>query len=349
MTSRRRGLSCWCSSSERSEADNDRQRHTAPSLIGGPEKRGDEDDQSFYSLEDSIQRSMGVTIPRDESGGCRPSWSSTHFGIFNLRIGPGYSKYGRKAPSESPLYGPVGMDAFRSKRGIVGRVVPSLKFPEIPSYYDPACGLPALVLLMAQLPLEMPNLFGRGLPDFGISFGGYFIIKREAVEWGLQLAKLEESVAQKNDDPSIKHSAMLPPISSSIPPAVRQWSRLLKRGFSDKSLCLKAVAQIRDFDSHNIPMGSVFKKYNGKPGTITASATFLPGKVPYPHCEIDFDIRKWNLLARSAFPSLKDKLPDLTIDIGVVVEGTTDDELPERLLGAMAVHGLDWRRATDFD
>jgi hypothetical protein len=93
----------------------------------------------------------------------------------------------------------------------------------------------------------------------------------------------------------------------------------------------------------------MLKKYNGKPGTITASATFIRDQIPYDHLEIDFDIRKWNILARSAFPQLKDKLRELTLDVACVVEASADEDLPERILGALTLHGLDWAAAEDFD
>jgi hypothetical protein len=242
---------------------------------------------------------------------------------FYVRVGPNYPKLGLKEPSGSPLYDPIGVDIFRNDFRIVGKVASCQQFPSLPAYYPQGfCPLPALIVLNAQLPLVGPSVFSSGKVDPGISVVAYFMIREETVRQATEASRW---------------------------PAVRQLQRLVDRGYSDKSLALKAIAQVRDWDKHKIPMSGLLKKYNGKPGTITASATFIRDKIPYDHLEVDFDIRKWNILARSAFPTLKDKLRELTLDVACVVEATADDDLPERVLGCLTIRGIDWANAEDFD
>jgi hypothetical protein len=101
---------------------------------------------------------------------------------------------------------------------------------------------------------------------------------------------------------------------------------------------------------------SLVQRYNGKPTLVTASAKFLyqqgaPASIAnrgmpadqtssYPFVEIDFDVRRWALLARTTLVQLKDRVRDLPIKLAFMVEGTKDDELPERVLGCLSLSGL---------
>ena len=270
-------------------------------------------------------RRLGSGVPFDPSLMQRPSWTTVNSDRFFVRVGPNYPKLGLKEASASSLYEPVGVDILRNDFRIVGRVACHQQFPTVPVYYPSGfCPLPALIVINAQLPLQAPSLFGHSKVDPGISVAVYFVIKETTVKWAME----------KGED---------------APAAVRQLKRLIDRGYSDKHLALKTITHVRDWDAHKIPMSSLLKKYNGKPGTITASGTFIRDKIPYDYLEVDFDVRKWNILARSAFPNLKDKLRELTLDVAFVVEATADADLPERVLGCLTVHGIDWAEAEDFD
>ena len=263
----------------------------------------------------------------------RPSWARVNADRFFVRVGPNYAKLGLKQPSDLALYEPIGLDILRNDFRIVSKALGKQQFPTPPPYYPQGfCPLPALIALNAQLPLHGPSVFHKADP--GISVVAYFMIKESTVE---ALSQLQTSGVQSAQS------------GHGLPAAIRQIQRLVDRGYSDKTLALKAIAQVRDWDKHRIPMSGVLKKYNGKPGTITGSATFIRDKIPYDHLEVDFDIRKWNILARTAFPSLKDKLKELTLDVACVVEATADEDLPERVLGCMTIHGIDWALAEDFD
>ena len=278
---------------------------------------------AFESPYHSESRVMGHQFPRDETGESTPSWSTISAELFSVRIGPDYPSKGNKASSASMLYRPLGFDSFKDDLNIVGNISTKLDFPDLPNYYDPSSELPALLIVCGQLPLEGPSLWGRSTPDPGVSHVFYFGITEEACKWGCAHARGD----------------------SDYPPAVKVFKRLLQRGFSDKELAFKIIGIIKDFEKQNIPMASMLKKYNGKPATVTASGKFTRGSAPYDFLEVDFDLRKWNLIARTAVPQLKDKARELTIDFACLVEATEDEDLPERVLGAVRVKGLDWNKA----
>ena len=273
------------------------------------------------------KRVMATLFPRDDSAKTTPSWTHVSSETFNVRAGPNYLSNGLKAPSESMLYVPLGFESFKDDLDIVGNISSKLQFPGCPQFYDPACGLPALLIVCAQLPLEGPSLWGRSAPDPGVSHVFYFQITNDACSWGLAHSRGE----------------------ADYPPVVRVFKRLLLRGFSDKELSYKIIGIIKDFEKQNIPMAGMLKKYNGKPATVTASGKFNRGSFPYDFLEVDFDLRKWNLIARTAVPQLKDKAKELTIDFACLVEATEDEDLPERVLGAVRVQGLNWSKADHLE
>lgn len=257
---------------------------------------------------------MGSTVPHRSTAPDGTAWSECDHDIFNIRIGPDYKKNGFKAPSLSFLYEPFGADVIRSNV-ILSNIAPYLLFPPQPDYYNPTCGLPAIIMVNAQLPLALPSPFSSSDNDPGWSCIGYYRITKAAVEWAL------------NHQPG--------------PPAIDVLKRLLEKGFSEKALAFKAIGMVHDLESQDLPMMSLLSKYNGKPVLVTASSKFHFGKNPYPYLEIDYNVRKWSLMARTTLVQLTDKLKKISVHVGYLVEATQNEDLPERMLGGTTVYNLD--------
>jgi hypothetical protein len=289
------------------------------------------DNVSFYSADEnpttylpgekvSLENTfpMGSTVPHESVANGATAWSECSHDIFNIRVGPDYKKHGKKSPSLSFLYEPFGADVLRSDV-ILSHVAPYLLFPPAPDYYNPDCGLPAVIIVNAQLPLAMPSPFSSADSDNGWSCIGYYRITKDAVEWGLQ------------HQPG--------------PPAIDVLKRLLEKGFSEKALAFKAIGMVHDLENQNLPMMSLLAKYNGKPVLVTASSKFHFGKSPYPYLEIDYNVRKWSMMARTTLVQLTDKLKTITVHVGYLVEATNNEDLPERMLGGTTVYNLDLETA----
>ena len=346
-------LSCFCSRSNSSSSSNRGRRmgKRSPKGRGGrfvsdsDESERGSSEGSFYSIvNDDLDVSnyiagpmavagktfrMGETVRMNQG---LASTDITTFSLcdnsrFNVRIGPDYHRNGLKAPSLSTLYHAVGVDVLRGDT-IVSNVAPHLMFPPVPEYYDAACNLPALLIVNTQLPLAMPSLFSASENDPGWSCIGYFMIKKETVDWVLNRTTSSESA----------------------PPAIKVFQRLLEKGFSERSLALKAIGMIHNIEDQDLPMMNILQKYNGKPVLVTASSKFHFGQVPYPYLEIDYNVRKWSLLARTTLVQIGDKLKNLSCHIGYLVEATENDDLPERMLGVVTVHNIsvDNARWVDF-
>jgi len=258
---------------------------------------------------------MGETVEMKSTTSTGTTFSKCTHELFNVRTGPDYPKRGLKAPSLSTLYEPVGVDCLRGDK-ILSNIAPHLLFPPVPEYYDPACKLPALLIINTQLPLAMPSIFSPSENDPGWSCVGYFMIKKDTVDWVLN---------KTEDDP---------------PPVLKVFNRLLDKGFSERSLAFKAIGMIDEIEKQDLPMLNILQKYNGKPVLVTASSTFNFGTVPYPYLEIDYNVRKWSLLARTTLVQIGDRLKTISCHIGYLVEATENEDLPERMLGVVSVHNI---------
>jgi hypothetical protein len=86
-------------------------------------------------------------------------------------------------------------------------------------------------------------------------------------------------------------------------------------------------------------------------GKVTATATTTTQTLNTQHStltlaccryvEMDASIHKFNILARKALHSMQDRIKEFEARLAFVIEGVTNDELPETLLGTVYLHNVD--------
>ncbi|KAF4665804.1 hypothetical protein FOZ61_010485 [Perkinsus olseni] len=273
----------------------------------------------------TISHNMGTSLPLHlpDTPYVTTAWSTRDACHFSVRCGPDYARTGNKEPSLPALYEPIGADLLRGD-DILSDVARHMNFPTPPPWYTAQCRAPALLVVNAQVPGEGPsfNPFAAQKPDPGYSLIVYFVITREMASWS----------SRPND--------------TDVPASVRLWLNLLDRGVSDRSLPFKVIGRVQNLTSlPNLPALSIIEKYNGKPALITGSATILEGTRPYRYVEIDYDVRKWSLVARTTLSQVKDRFRDVVLDVGYLVESQEEEDMPERLLGSISLHHLDHNAA----
>ncbi len=62
---------------------------------------------------------------------------------------------------------------------------------------------------------------------------------------------------------------------------------------------------------------------------------------------MDINIHQFPYVAKSGLNVLRDRVPDVKLLVGYVIQGETDEELPETLLGGAEIRGMDFSKA-DF-
>ena len=268
-------------------------------------------------------------------------WSKTRASSFYVRS-VGYKSSKLKEQSAPPLYECLGVDVVKSSKLISGigqssifqRILhgesagditwPWLRYNN--SKWSSSLGIPRLLIINAQLPYSSPSLWA---PQSADSDPGFSIVSYYAINPSLA------------DDLSSKKSP---------PPAVGLLKRLMKEGQSRKEgTALKAIGLVDNMEEIGFP--DIVSGYNGKPVLVTKSAklSFYPSQDQCEIFEIEYDVRQWSILARKTLHSLREKFKDAKCQLGMVIEGQTDEELPEQLLGCFRINFLDIMEAASIE
>jgi len=249
-----------------------------------------------------------------------PYWLSCDGSVFDIR-NIRYNKTREKIPSERAIYDCVGMDMVRDKRkieGFIDRLPGGLtNLPESPvncPAWDAAWGVPRVLVVNCQLPLKAGSIMGGRHPedDGGLSVLTYFVLSREACE----------TLAQ-----------------GIVTPALRLWKRFVEEGVSTKEgNPLKVVGRVENLEKYEVPES--FHRFNNKPVLLTKSSRTYLSRLPEV-MEVDYDVRTWVYPARTTLCNYHHRAREAEIAIGYLVEGKTDDELPEQILGSFKLVNMD--------
>ena len=270
--------------------------------------------------------SLPCNQPRPK--GAQHFWSKGAASEFQVRS-IGYKSSKSKEGSAPPLYECIGVDLVRSNKLItnVSGSCPVFQNQSqsstIPAYWtkdpkwSPSLGVPRILVINMQLPYSSPSLWA---PQSADSDPGYSIVSYYA---------LSPAFVDKLD----------------TCPAIKLLKRLIAEGKSMKeTTALKAIGLVENLDEIGVP--EIVSGYNGKPVLVTKSAkmhAFSPEVF-----EIEFDVRQWSILARKSLHSLHDKLKEAKCQFGMLIEGKTDEELPEQLLGCYRIHFIDIHEALNI-
>ena len=251
--------------------------------------------------------------------------------VFALRVGPNYRRNKRKAPSGPALYDLYGME-FVKADAVLRTVEDGFTVPDVPGLTDVDTGDPAvppLFVVNTWLPAEEPSMFGGSDGDEQSTYVivMYFVIS-------------ERTLAELRDPDGTKRS-----------PAVRLLAEWFGQSESDDAFRgrFKALGMVEDIAKTGLP--SFIAGYNGKPALVSKSGTFTRHRSPsssLPHyVEMSVNVRLWAYLAKKGLHVLKDRFPQFVLNVGFTIEGRSDEELPEVLLGGVRMLHLDPGKAVD--
>jgi len=128
-----------------------------------------------------------------------------------------------------------------------------------------------------------------------------------------------------------------------LPPSIPLLRRFLEgrnNGEEDIRRRLKCIPRVVNPDELQINFATrrIVTTYNAKPFmTGPRCHTFYQGE---NYLEVDVDVHKFCYLARKAGHSMMDEVGRLVLDLAFVVEGHSDDELPEQILGCARIARL---------
>ena len=86
-------------------------------------------------------------------------------------------------------------------------------------------------------------------------------------------------------------------------------------------------------------MGSV-ASYNGKPALIKKTGTLFVDKGQH-YFEMQINVHNFGAMTRLALGSLKGRFKEMAARVAFTIEGRSEDQLPELVLGCADLHNLD--------
>jgi hypothetical protein len=92
-------------------------------------------------------------------------------------------------------------------------------------------------------------------------------------------------------------------------------------------------------------MAAFFSSYNGKPVLIKTSGAAYAGE---HSLTFDVNVHLFSMMARQSLSDMHPHLRKMRFQIGFVIQGASEDELPEQLLGCAQVGHLDFAAAPPF-
>lgn len=236
------------------------------------------------------------------------TWSVAEYKRFQVR-GYDYLKNNKKVVSEKPLYDLYAVDVFCAKK----RVDHVSQFFELPDTSDINTYnefVPPLLTVQIQIPSEPPtSLFSSSEDGPGWAVVMYFKISEDTIN---QLKDFENASA------AVKLFA--------------QWCQHAPNDPAWRSR-FKLISWCSNMDELGFP--SLVTKYNSKPVLIRKTGSLIRGK---NYLEFDLHVHKFANLAKQTIHAISNRCGLMYMQIGFVVEGRDNKELPETLFACAALN-----------
>lgn len=243
----------------------------------------------------------------------------------------GYLSTKQKIPCPGELYRLVAMDIFESDRQYRD-MAKRVKLPRV-SFKDEGgektWHSPDIFVVSVSLPTEAPKLGRPELDGVGFTVTMYFVMKQSTRD-------ILRRVTSPGYDPSQDNYETNTDVQKRLGNGIKLWEEWCRRAPSDPSF--QARFKFLPFGSNlaEIGMPSWILKYNGKPVLIKRAGVtgFL-----FDHPELnamcfDITLHPFPYLAKQATSYMADSyFKKMIASFAFVIEGRSDDELPEVLIG----------------
>lgn len=255
-------------------------------------------------------------IPRHNDPSAPPdgttSWTPVDAARFRLRHGDDYPTTGAKEPSEAAMYDCLGMDVWRSKKPIY-HIGSQLQVP-IVDRNNPSAYVPTILLLNVMVPTSSPSMFKKSTNGETVNVVFCFVMRSWTAD-----------ALHRLDDPT-------------TPPSVRLLDQYFDRKHKisqNEPERFKIVGSVTNWDDAKLP--NMLAGFNGKPTLVTKSgmwySTCREGGGGY--AELDCNTAHWCYVARQGLHAAWSSVGRCVFDFGVTIEAREDENMPERLLGAV--------------
>lgn len=243
-------------------------------------------------------------------------WRHSLGPTYMVRKGPDYSSTRMKAPSAESIYTPVHMDIYSSPFKVtnVARFFDLMEIDRRQEHTADPCGLPPYLVINVMCPLYAPGVVYSDTD--GEQFSVVFFCKLEAQEPTPGRRLLKEFIDKRND------------------PGMRSRLKAIGR-----------LANPEEVDFGRVLSGLV-SRFNATPFIIYDYESEV--HVGDNYVELDIDVHSFGRVARSGLYRLVHMLEEVRVDFGLVIEGRTNEQLPEQIVTAGQVYGMTVHDAKPF-
>lgn len=292
----------------------------------------------------SVKLKNPTDPPSNAEGHLFAGWRCPSAEILNVRS-PGYSTHKKKQSSPGELYDCAQVEVFESPSRYPD-MAPRVQLPKVEFQDDgpKTWRTPDIFVISIALPTDPPKL-GRSSSDGGgYTVTMYYTMKQETRDILRRVtADGYDPSKEEPDDPSkFKVNAVR---------LLEEWCR---RAPNDPSWFSRFKVVPNAHNLNEIGMPGWIANYNGKPFLIKRpGVTGFIYQHPELSClEMDISLHPFPYLAKQGICFMKDSyFKKVLVTFGFVIEGKTDDELPECILGCMQlcypdpIHAI---QASDF-
>lgn len=252
---------------------------------------------------------IGASLPRMSDRVKTMCWTDAPGETFQVRA-PGYKVLNVKQASGPSLYETFAVDAYSSPK----KVPHFAQYVDMPKP-DEDFGIPQYFVINMMLPRYAPNLVWAAAGD--------------GESWCVILyCRLTEAAKDliRRREPS---------------PALRLWQRFVatdrRDPMKERLKCIVRALNPAEV-GFNTATRSLINKYNAKPFMIRTTSSFY--QTP-SYFEIDIDIHNFGKTARIGLYGCSEVATQVVFEMSAVIQGETDDELPEQILCGVRLDKLD--------